>query len=84
MASRIYVGIRSVCKGEVFRSTIEPTMSTHGDTFAYIIGPFRTIQGAKAMLHYGPMNPHIQCVSDAEKVGRKYVQNLASMGKVRA
>lgn len=79
MAGRIYVGVISLHSGEVFRSTTTPTWETH--PYTYTIGPFRTIRGAKAMLWYGPCNPHIQCVADAERIGKKYAKELRTMGK---
>ena len=77
---RIYLG-RKGMRGKVFRSKTEPTKADHGDLFAYCIGPFITIRGAKFMLHYGWGNSACQSVSDAEKLGRRYADTLTKLSK---
>lgn len=68
-------------RGRVFRCDTEPTAETHGREYAAVVGPFRTVRGAKTMLHYGNNNPHIQHVSDAERIGRKYAADVALLSK---
>lgn len=75
MASKLYVGLRNGLR-EIFRNGTEPTAESHGDKYAAVIGPFRTLTGALAMVHFGAGNPHIQCVADAERIGRKYKDRL--------
>jgi hypothetical protein len=73
---KIYVGLKPGFQ-EIFRSETEPTPQTH--TYNACIGPFRTVRGAKAMIHYGHSNnPHIRCVRDAERIGKKYADDLKS------
>ena len=80
--SRLYVG-HKVGRGEIFRSKFTPTERTHGERFAAVTGPFVTLTGAKCLLWYGNNNPHVRCVSEAERVGRLYKKELAVLGKVR-
>jgi hypothetical protein len=69
--NRLYVGVRvDNGKRERFRSAVTPTQDTHGQTYIYAIGPFRTVAGAEFMRDYGANNPHCQCVSDAERLAR--------------
>lgn len=70
--SKIYVGVKPGGKREVFRSTVIPTRETHGSKYTYAIGPFRTKDGASVMAVYGQGNPHIQTVSDAERLSREW------------
>jgi len=65
----IYVGLE-VGKREVFRASSIPTEQTHGVQYAAVIGPFRTIRGARFMRDHGAGNPHCQCVADAERLAR--------------
>ena len=53
-----------------FRSATEPTRESHGHRFLAVIGPFRTMRAARVMARYGPGNPHLQSVSDAERLTR--------------
>ena len=76
----IYVGHKSGDrKREVFRSDATPTEQSHGEQYFAVTGPFRTVRGAKALTHYGNGNPHIQGVSDAERIGKKYANELKRM-----
>ncbi len=72
--SRIYVGAVRGGKREVFRSASEPTETSHGEKYRYVIGPFRTVKGARLMADFGEGNPHVQTVGDAERIaaGKKY------------
>jgi len=71
--SKLYVGIKDggVKEGtrEIFRSATVPTEESHG--YSYVIGPFQTVSGAKAMVHWGVNNPHMRCVREAEKIGNQ-------------
>ena len=69
-----YVGIKrnELYQRERFSSEVEPTASTHGDKYLYVIGPFKTRGGAEAMRKWGAFNPHVQTVEDAELIARKY------------
>jgi hypothetical protein len=75
MQRRIYVGKRKDTGArELFRSEVKPTDQTHGDVYAYAIGPFRTVRGATFMAEYGRDNPHCVTVRDAEMIasGKSY------------
>lgn len=75
----IYVGLGKNRLREMFRCPVEPKRETHGEKYLAVIGPFRTVRGAKAMIHYGDGNPHIQHVRDAERIGKKYAAALKDM-----
>ena len=67
----LYAGVRvDNGKREKFRSAVHPTQDIHGQTYSYVIGPFRTARGAEFMRDYGANNPHCQHVSDAERLAR--------------
>ena len=70
MKNRVYMGYKLAGGREVFRSTSEPTQETHGQTYAAVIGPFRTVRAARFMRDCGANNPHLQCVNDAERIAR--------------
>jgi hypothetical protein len=72
MKTKIYLGYVNGIAREIFRSKINPTRETHGEKYKCVVGPFRTIHGAKFMLNYGYNNPHCQCVADAERLAKKY------------
>lgn len=72
--SRIYVGLAPYTgRREVFRAASEPTEQSHGERFASVIGPFRTLRGAEFMRDYGRSNPHCQTVDDAERLAADLV-----------
>ena len=71
---RIYVGCNQDATREVFKSASEPTFASHGDTYAAVIGPFRTMRGARFMADYGKGNPHVQCVDDAEQLAKSAIE----------
>ena len=62
-----YVGIKTDCSRERFESRTEPTETTHGARYLAVVGPFDTMAGADYMADHGRNNPHLQCVSDAER-----------------
>lgn len=77
MRRRNYVGIvRSSGSYEVFKSESDPTEETHGHLYTYVIGPFQTRRGADFMAKYGRGNPHLQHVSDAERLAKHDASNL--------
>jgi hypothetical protein len=77
----IYVGVNGIANfRELFRSNYKPSEASHGKKYGAVIGPFRTIRGAKAMVHFGGNNPHMQSVSDAERIGKQYAADLAAKG----
>lgn len=67
---KIYVGRKVGRSSEIFKSKLEPTWLTHGLRFNAVIGPFRTMRGARMMAIYGQGNPHCQCVAQAERLGK--------------
>ena len=70
--NRQYVGIRvDTGKLERFQYVGTPVRETHGDLYAAVIGPFRTVRGAKFMQRYGANNPHLQHVNDAERLAKQ-------------
>ena len=72
--TRLYVGIRADNgKREGFRFTVRdtPTQETHRHLYAAVIGPFRTVRGARFMVDHGTNNPHLQTVADAERCARE-------------
>lgn len=63
-----YVGIRiDNGKYERFQNIGTPVRETHGHLYAAVIGPFKTVRGAKFMQRYGAGTPHLQHVNDAER-----------------
>jgi hypothetical protein len=78
-----YVGIRADnLKYERFQSDGTPVRETHGDTYMAVIGPFRTIRGAKYMAQYGKGNPHLQHVNDAEHYAAREREATLRLGNV--
>jgi hypothetical protein len=72
--SRLYVGLAPYTgQRTVFRAANEPAEQSHGERFAAVIGPFRTLQGAEFMRDYGKGNPHCQTVADAERLAADLV-----------
>ena len=67
---RLYLGYVTDGPPETFRSAHEPTFETHGEEYNYVVGPFRTLAGARFMRDYGERNPHCRCVADAERLAR--------------
>jgi hypothetical protein len=68
---RYYLGYKSGQR-ELFRANAIPTVQSHGHLYAAVTGPFRTKRGAIFMRDYGNNNPHCRCVSEAEKLAKKY------------
>lgn len=65
---RLYVGLsfNESQVREVFRHGKKPEQSD-GLPYAVVVGPFRTIKGAKYCAHYGVGNPHATSVRDYER-----------------
>ena len=72
MKKLIFVGCNAGKPWEVFRNETIPTHGSHGHLYDAVIGPFRTIRGAKFMETYGRGNPHCRNVCEAEHLARKY------------
>ena len=75
----IYVGLKldGSATREVFRADATPTEQSHGAQYGAVIGPFRTVRGARFMAEYGRGNPHCYTVQDAEQLARKYAHEKA-------
>lgn len=80
---KIYVGIRSDKSSTgtpntrvVFRNVLEPTPETHPQ-YSAVIGPFRTVRGARFMAQFGANNPHCQTVADAERIAKDYIPSVS-------
>ncbi len=71
MRKKIYVGLMEGSKREIFRSATTPTRDAFPQYLA-VVGPFRTVRGAQFMVNFGQNNPHCRCVSEAERLGKKY------------
>lgn len=78
MSARLYVGCREN-RWELFRSAAVPTQASHGSRYGACIGPFRTVNGAKFMAHYGRGNPHCITVMDAERLAVKYAEDVSTL-----
>jgi hypothetical protein len=72
MKTRLYVGCKAGSPRIVFRAAQTPTFESHGHLFNATIGPFYTKAGAQFMAQYGQGNPHCRCVSEAERLARKF------------
>lgn len=51
-----------------FPAAARPTDAEYGKQFYAVMGPFRTRRAARFMERCGGGNPHIQTVSDAERI----------------
>lgn len=70
--TREYVGMRvGDYVYERFQCDGTPVRETHGDKYLAVIGPFRTVRGAKFMAEHGKGNPHLQHVNDAERIAKQ-------------
>jgi hypothetical protein len=67
---KIYLGLKQNNR-EVFKSATTPTQESHGHLYNAIVGPFRTMRGAKFMRDHGARNPHVQNVADAERIAKQ-------------
>jgi len=75
--ARAYVGVRHDLRREVFKATRTPTRrhASRGRRYAYVVGPFKTVRGARYMANYGANNPHCTCVAQAEWLARQQTQD---------
>lgn len=75
MSTKYYVGVRLTETERqercVLRVDAEPSRESHGHLYVYVIGPFRTMAGAAIMAVFGQGNPHLQHVTDAERMARR-------------
>lgn len=53
---------------ERFLSDVEPTSTSHGERYVFVVGPFRTARAARWAEKYGHLNPHFRHVDDAERI----------------
>ena len=67
----VYVGIGYSGEREVFKSATLPVQETHAHLFAAVMGPFKTMRGARFYAEYGRANPHIRHVNDAERIAKE-------------
>lgn len=77
--SRPFVGLTISGGREVFRA-VRPTRNTHGRYLA-VVGPFKTVGGAKFMATALGNNPKIKCVTDAEKAAKIRARKKARTNK---
>lgn len=69
---RIYLGLANGGDTrKIFKAAITPTRAAYPQYDA-VVGPFKTMRGARFMQQHVFTNPHCQTVSDAEKLGKKY------------
>jgi hypothetical protein len=87
---RVYVGYKAekvanvhYTRAVLFRSPIPVTEGTHGKEYDYVVGPFRTARGGKALIWYGWNNPHCLSVTDAEKIAKDNAAELDSLPRER-
>jgi hypothetical protein len=76
-----YVGIKADKRGtncirEVFQAE-NPSKESHGDRFAYIIGPFVSEVGAKFMAGPGFLHPDCCTPNDAERMALLVAERAA-------
>jgi hypothetical protein len=77
---RYYVGV-SRTKWDVIRIyEKEIPLFEKAKTYFALIGPFRTKIGAEIMAFHGGGNPHLQCVSDAERIAKRGRAQLRKEG----
>jgi len=78
---RPFVGTKRDGTREVFKSATTPTEQSHGDTYIYTTGPFRTMRGARFMATYGENNPHCRTVDEAERIAADEAERIAARNK---
>lgn len=66
MRAKWYVGVYGSGR-MAFRAAGEVTQETHGTAYYAVIGPFRTMRGARYMAKFGHNNPHLPDVAAAER-----------------
>ncbi len=73
--ARAYVGVRHDFRREVFKATRALTRKQYGRRYAYVVGPFNTMRGARFMADHGANNPHCTCVAQAEWLTNRCVKD---------
>jgi hypothetical protein len=69
---RLYVGHPTAWDAELFWHHTTPTHASHGKKYKYVMGPFRTKEGADFYRKYHRGNPHLRTVDDAERLARHH------------
>jgi hypothetical protein len=72
MKTKNYIGYIKGKGFQKFLSKTIPTQKSHGELYAYVIGPFRTAKAARWAVQYGSNNPHFQHTSDAERYAKNW------------
>ncbi len=71
MRSKFYVGRKPNQIGkDVFKSDVTPTKQMYPQ-YVSVVGPFRTKRAAIMLAVFGQGNPHMQTVSDAERIAKQ-------------
>ena len=69
---KIYLGYSNGgARMKIFRFERDPT-EADGLPYAAVVGPFRTMRGARFMRDHGQNNPHCRCVAEAEALGKRH------------
>ena len=66
--TQLFVGLRAGTQRQVFRAARPLKESELRNRFDAVIGPFVTRRGAFFCAQHGEGNPHVQHVSDAERI----------------
>jgi hypothetical protein len=66
--TQLFVGLKAGTPRQVFRAVRPPKESELGNQFDAVMGPFVTRRGAFFYAQHGEGNPHVQHVSDAERI----------------
>lgn len=67
----IFLGLGENQKREIFKHDVTPKSSFFPQYLA-VIGPFKTMRGARFMRDYGKQNPHCRNVNEAEYLAKFY------------
>jgi len=65
-----YVGMKPTLGRVVFQAQTTPTQKEY-PMYISVVGPFRTKRGATFHAAVGANNPHVQTVSQAERLAKK-------------
>ena len=68
---KYYVGISRKSRDVVRIYDKEIPLFEEAQTYFALIGPFRTKLAAEILAFHGEGNPHIRCVSDAERIAKR-------------
>ena len=73
MRKRLYVGYRRPDRvREIIRASSAPTEESHGATYWYAVGPFRTLRAASLCVS-GDVPYQVSCVAEFEDYARRMV-----------